>query len=190
MRVLKPRNLLLVLVLCLAVALLALIALRYRPQGQLEAIVKALPKGIDVALQDIDYTHIEDGRARWRLVALQVERQAASKVVGLSGPQLSFFDEQGAVKGALQASKGEVSDDYQKVNLQGDVVLKSVAGYTLYTDHLDYDHTTQTASTDAHVRLVAEGVDLEGSGLIFYLKQERLLLNANVKGTLDSDKMK
>lgn len=181
----KPRNFLLVLALGLALVLLAVISLRYRTESQLQSLVEALPKGIDVALQDIDYTHIEDGSARWRLVAQQVERQSASGVLGLIGPQLNFYDEQGEPEGSLQASKGEVSDDYQQVRLRGDVVLKSFAGYTLYTDSLDYDHATQKATTVAHVRMVADGMDLEGDGLVFYLQQERLLLNADVKGSFE-----
>lgn len=178
----KPRNLLLVLALGMALVLIAVISLRYRTENQLQSLVEALPQGIDVALQDIDYTHIEDGRARWRLVAQQVERQSASGVLGLIGPQLNFYDEQGEAKGSLQSDKGEVSDDYQRVRLRGDVVLKSSAGYTLYTESLDYDHTTQKATTVAHVRMVAEGLHLEGNGMVFYLQQERLLLNADVKG--------
>jgi LPS export ABC transporter protein LptC len=189
MRYFKPRNLLLVLALVLALILLAVIALRYRTENHLQSLVKALPKGIDVSLQDIDYTHLEEGRARWRLVAQQVERQSASGVLGLVGPQLSFYDEQGAVKGFLKADKGDVSDDYQLVRLRGDVVLKNSAGYTLYTDSIDYDHTTQRAITDAHVRMIGDGVHLEGTGLVFYLKQERLQLQANVKGSLDSKQM-
>ena len=189
MRYFKPRNLLLVLALVLALILLAVIALRYRTDNQLQSLVKALPKGIDVSLQDIDYTHLEEGRARWRLVAQQVERQSASGVLGLVGPQLSFYDEQGEVKGLLKAGKGDVSDDYQQVRLRDDVVLKNSAGYTLYTDSIDYDHTTQQATTDARVRMVGEGIHLEGTGLVFYLKQERLQLNADVNGSLDSKLM-
>jgi LPS export ABC transporter protein LptC len=179
----KPRNLLLVLALGLALVLLVVIALRYRPGSQLQTIVKALPDGIDVSLQDIDYTHIENGKARWRLVAQQVERQSSSGVMAISSPQLSFYDENGKPKGSLQAGRGEVTDDYQNVRLRED-------GYTVYTDYLDYDHETQLATTNAHVRLVADGVYLEGTGLTFDSKQERLFLNADVKGSFDPGKMK
>ena len=186
----KPRNLLLVLALGLALVLLAVIALRYRPESQLQTIVKALPEGVDVSLQDIDYTHIENGKARWRLVAQQAERRSTDGLLGVNSPQLSFYDEQGDPKGSVQAGRGEVSDDYQNVRLLDDVVLKNSAGYSLYTDHLEYDHATQIASTDAFVRLVADGMQLEGTGLEFYLKQQRVYLNADVKGFFDSDKMK
>jgi len=186
----KPRNLLLVLALGLALTLLVVIALRYRPGNQLQTIVKALPEGIDVSLQDIDYTHIENGKARWRLVAKQVERKASSGVMGVSSPHLSFYDKEGEPEGSLQAGNGEVSNDYQNVSLREDVVLKNSDGYTLYTDHLDYDHATQTATTDARVRLVGDDMHLEGTGLAFNLRQERLSLKADVKGIFDSEQKK
>jgi len=186
----KPRNLLLVLALGLALTLLVVIALRYRPGNQLQTIVKALPEGIDVSLQDLDYTHIENGKARWRLVAKQVERKSSSGVMGVSSPHLSFYDEDGKPEGSLWAGNGEVSDDYQHVSLREDVILKNSGGYTLYTDYLDYDHATQTATTDAYVRLVGDDMRLEGTGLTFNLKQERLSLNADVKGFFDSEQKK
>lgn len=181
----KPRNLLLVLALGLALVLLAVITLRYRTEGQLQSLIEALPEGIDVSLQDIDYTHIEEGKARWHLVAQQAERQSGSGMFGLVAPQLTFYDEQGKQKGSLRAGRGEVSDDYQQVRLRGDVVLKNFSGYTLYTDSLDYDHTTQMATTDEPVRIVADGMNLQGTGLVYSLKQERLQLKAGVEGSLD-----
>lgn len=190
MSYLKPRNLLLVMALGLALVLLAVIALRYRPGSQLQSLVESLPQGVDVSMQDIDYTHIEEGRPRWRLVAEQVERQAATGLLGVGSPQMSFYDPEGELSGTLQAGEGEVSDDYRKVLLRGDVILQNSAGYTLYTDHLDYDQSTQTATTDAYVRLVGNGLNLEGTGLAFHVQQQRLNLHADVKGTLDSGKLK
>lgn len=184
MSYLKPRNLLVVLALSLALILLAVIAMRYRPESQVKALLKALPEGVDVSLQDIDYTHIEDGRARWRLVSQQVERDSTSGALGLRSPQLIFYDEKGETKGNVQAGVGEVSSDYQQVKLRDDVVLKNSAGYALYTDYLDYDHVTQMATTDAFVRLVADGLYLEGSGLVLNMQQQSLSLNADVKGSL------
>jgi hypothetical protein len=69
-------------------------------------------------------------------------------------------------------------------------LLKNSDGYTLYTDHLDYDHATQTATTDARIRLVGDDMHLEGTGLAFNLRQERLSLKADVKGIFDSGQKK
>ena len=43
----KPRNLFLALAVILALALLAVIAWRYRPEASLPTLVKALPEGVD-----------------------------------------------------------------------------------------------------------------------------------------------
>lgn len=190
MSYLKPRNFLLVLALVLALVLFAVIAKRYSPEQQLEAIVRALPKGVDVALENIDYTHIEDGKSRWRLVSNQVERRADSGILGLDEPELSFFDEQGDLTGTVSALQGEISSDYQLVNLSGDVFVQHVGGYTLQTERLNYDHATQKMTTDAHVRMAADGMRLEGKGMVFYLKEKRMQLNADVDGFLDPEKMK
>lgn len=180
----KPRNFLLVLALVLALVLLAFIAMRYRPELELETVVKALPKGVDVSFQDIDYTHIDGGRARWRLVARQVERQAQSAVLIISHPQVSFFDENGDVEGSMQSVHGEVSDDFLKVLMYDEVVVKNDTGYTLYTDRINYDNDTQTATTDAHVRLSGQGLDLEGRGMVLNLNTKTVHLKSQVKGIL------
>ena len=72
MTLFRPRNLLLLLALLLAGILAAIVASRYRPQAEIRDAAKTLPAGVDVALQDINYTHTEGGVARWRLAARQV----------------------------------------------------------------------------------------------------------------------
>lgn len=190
MSYLKPRNLLLVLALVLALALVVLIALRYSPESQLEAVVKSLPKGVDVSLEDIDYTHMEGGQRRWRLVSRQVSRTAASGALSLDEPELKFFDALGEPASSIRAKRGEVSSDYQSVKVLGDVVLQHVDGYALQTESLDYDHAKQRISTDAEVLMIAEGLRLEGKGLTLYLQEKRLQLNANVDAFIDPEKIK
>ncbi len=162
--------------------------MRYRPDSQLQSMVKALPEGIDVSLEDIDYTHIEDGRAKWRLVSHQVERQSAAGVLNVKNPELSFFDEQGQVDGSLRAGVGNVSSDYKVVHLMNDVILDHSSGYLLKTDQMNYDHATQTVTTDSKVFVTADDMRLQGTGLVFYLKEERLILSSDVKGFFDTEK--
>lgn len=188
MSIFRPRNLLLLLALALALILVIVIGLRYRPGNQLQKVVEALPKGVDVAMEDIDYTHLEEGQARWRLVARQVSRQSETGLLAVSSPRMNFFDSRGESSGSLEADRGEVSDDYKTVRLTGHVVLVNPEGYTLYTDHLDYHQDSRTASTDAHVKLVGDGVQLEGNGLVFEVSRQLLQLQSNVTGILDAGK--
>ncbi|MEJ2492360.1 MAG: LPS export ABC transporter periplasmic protein LptC [Desulfuromonadales bacterium] len=158
----RPRNLLLVLALILAAVLTIVIVLRYQPASQLETIVKALPKGVDIALQDIDYTHMEQGQARWRLIARQVEHQAATK-------------------SSLQAGGGLVTDDYRKVILHDEVVLNNAPDYTVHAARLVYDQDQQTITTEGFVRLEAGGMHLEGQGMTLFIQDQRLIFDGQVK---------
>jgi LPS export ABC transporter protein LptC len=176
--------------LILALALLALITTRYSPESQLEAVVQSLPKGIDVALEDIDYTHVENGQARWRLLSNQVERKAASGNLELAAPELKFFDEQGEPAGSIRSQWGEVSSDYQVVKLRGDVFFQHVGGYTVETESMDYDHSMQKLTTTLHVLMTAEGMRLEGNGMTLYLQEKQLELASDVEGFLDPGKTK
>jgi LPS export ABC transporter protein LptC len=178
----KSRNLLLVLALVVALALVMTIVVNRRPESTVQSVVKALPSGVDVALQDIDYTHVESGSARWRMVARQVERQAASGIMVVNNPQLSFFNDQGEVVGSMQAEEGSVTGDYQQIRLLNDVVLQNTDGYTIYTDLLNYDHEKKLATTDEAVLLESRGLSLEGTGMVFNVEQRTLVLNAKVKG--------
>ncbi len=189
MSYLKPRNFLLVLALALALAIIALIAMRYSPESQLEAVVKSLPTGIDVSLEDIDYTHVENGLPRWRLVSSQVERKADSGILGLVEPELKFFDEQGEPAGSIRALRGEVSSDYQAIKVFGDVAMQHVGGYSFKTESLDYDHSTQQLTTASQVVMLASGMRLEGTGMTLYLQKKRVQLNADVEGFFDPETM-
>ncbi|MEJ2520594.1 MAG: LPS export ABC transporter periplasmic protein LptC [Desulfuromonadales bacterium] len=177
----RPRNLLLVLALILAAVLTIVIVLRYQPASQLETIVKALPKGVDIALQDIDYTHMEQGQARWRLIARQVEHQAATKTLVVSAPRLNFFDEKGDISGSLQAGGGLVTDDYRKVILHDEVVLNNAPDYTVHAARLVYDQDQQTITTEGFVRLEAGGMHLEGQGMTLFIQDQRLIFDGQVK---------
>ena len=172
------------LALLLAVGLAAVIALRYQPEAQVKAVVEALPAGVDLSLRDIDYTHVEGGAARWRLVAKEASRDSGAGLLTVTSPHLTFYGEDGAEQGTLAAKQGEVSNDYRLVRLSGQVAMEGVQGYSLYTEHLEYDHNTRLATTDAPVQMRGRGVELRGDGLVFDFERRHLTLLSGVNGTV------
>jgi LPS export ABC transporter protein LptC len=183
----KARNLLLFLALLLAAGLAVTVALRYRPVVEIAEVVKALPEGVNLALQDIDYTHSEGGVARWRLVARQVEHRAAEKFTAVSEPHLTFFAADGTEQGTLKARTGKVNADFSVVDAQGEVEVVSHDGYTLQTDHLTYRQQDRTISTDAPVRLVSAKLRLDGVGLDMNLDTQRLRIPARVRALVQAN---
>ena len=190
MNLLKSRHLLLLLALILAGTLAAIVALRYRPAGQLAEVVKALPSGVDLALQDINYTHSEAGVARWRLVAKQVQHRAEQQGMVVADLQLTFFDPAGVEQGKLTARNGQVNADFSVVEVRGEVQIVSRNGYTLQTDHLTYRQEDRSIRTDAPVRLVSKSMQLDGVGMTVDLATQRLQVHDKVRAVVQAQPRK
>ena len=184
MKLLKPRHLLLLLALILAGALATIVALRYRPAVELAEVVKALPSGVDLALQDINYTHSEAGVARWRLVAKQVQHRSEPQGMVVADLQLTFFDAAGIEQGTLTARNGQVDADFSVVEVRGEVQIVSRNGYTLQTEHLTYRQQDRTIRTDAPVRLVSKEMQLDGVGMTLDLATHRLQVHDKVRAVV------
>ncbi|MCM2266059.1 MAG: LPS export ABC transporter periplasmic protein LptC [Desulfuromonadales bacterium] len=189
MTLFKTRNFLLLLALLLAGFLAAIVLIRYRSPVKLAEVANVLPSGVDLALQDINYTHTEGGVARWRLVAKQVEHRALEKVTALRDLQVTFYDVKGAEQGALKAHTGQVNADYSVVEVRGEVEVVS-SGYTLQTDYLTYRQQDRSIRTDAPVRLVSAGLTLDGVGMDLDLDTKRLQIPARVHAIVYPDRMK
>ena len=181
----RGRNLLLVFALLVALILAATVFLRYQGEKAIKIAVEALPEGVDLALKDIDYTHVDEGVARWRLQAEQVEHQSSTKQLVVLSPHLDFYDEQGQLQGTLVADEGQVSNNYLQLQVTGNVVLESVSGYKFYTDILHYDHSLQLVTTDAPVKLVSDGLRVDGRGMQMNVADRHLILKSEVDARLD-----
>jgi len=190
MNLLKPRHLLLLLALLLAGALATIVALRYRPSVELAEVVKALPSGVDLALQDINYTHSEAGVARWRLVAKQVQHRSEQQGMVVADLQLTFFDPEGIEQWKLTARNGLVNADFSVVEVRGEVQIVSRNGYTLQTDHLIYHQEDRSIRTDAPVRLVSTMIQLDGIGLTVDLATQRLQVHNKVRAVVQAQPKK
>jgi len=172
----------------LAVGLAALITVRFRAASDLENVVKvakSLPEGIDLALEQIDYTHNEGGRNIWRLVADRAEHHATEGKVAISKLALTLFDEQGGDKLVLSANEGVVDQAFTRVDVWGEVVIRNQDGYTLTTESLHYQTHEQVASTDAPVRLNGKGLLVDAVGMTLDVEHRRLKLLAKVHTVLE-----
>lgn len=185
----RARNLLLVFALVLAAGLAVTITLRVQPEAVIKTAVESLPEGVDLALKDIDYTHVQEGIARWRLKAEQVEHQSSDKLLLVRKPHLDFYDEEGELQGTLVAEAGQVTSAYDHVVVNGEVVLESVHGYTFFTKTLEYDHKRQRVTTDDPVKLLGEGVMVTGKGLNLNLVTRKLIIRADVDALFEPNRI-
>lgn len=184
----KFRHLFLLLAVVLAFILFIYIKMRIQPNISFDTIKQSLPSGVDVALKDVDYTHLQQGSPRWRLIAQQVARDSQSKTLTVSNPELTFFDDVGEQSGFLSAERGLVDENFQTVQLSTNVVLNNVTGYALYTEQLNFDNDKNVVFTEDFVRIEADGMRLEGQGLIYNLPMKQLEIKEEVNAVFHNQR--
>jgi LPS export ABC transporter protein LptC len=146
-----------------------------------EKILEALPANIDLSLKKIDYTETRDGVRRWNLMADSAERNVKSGVTRIQNVFMTFYDETGAEVGTLSAQNGVIQSDSKNISIYDDVVVRSVRGYTFYSDRLDYSELTRQLTTDVPVRITSARMEITGKGFSLDVDRQVYRLLAEVK---------
>lgn len=181
---LKRRNLILILAGVLAFFLAATIVVRYRSLSGIVTRIENLPAEVELALQDVDYSHSEAGVVRLRLQAERVERSAAQGQVGVRNLKLYFFDETGNPQALLQADLGEADREFEEVRASGNVLVESERGYRLTTEELVFSQPEKKIRTTAPVMLEFENMSVEGNALLLDLESQTMTVYNGVKAIL------
>ena len=176
---LNLRRLLAILIL-IAVLFLGTVIWRHLQQQRPEDLLKALPKQIDLALEQLHYTQTEEGRRRWTLDADKAEYQRQQGQVSLKTVQLTLFEAGRLGQVRLQADQGLLDQEERQVEVWGNVVIKTERGEQLYTERLHYDDQQRRLHTDEPVRLLSKRMELTGIGMQVDLEQEQLLIKKDV----------
>jgi LPS export ABC transporter protein LptC len=184
-RKLNIRNLLALVILVLAGALTITVVRNF--QGALpEEDLEALPRHIDLSLQEIRYTETSDGLRRWTLVADTAAHSVSEGVSRIENIQMTFYDAQGAEDVTLAARSGSFKVDSREVEVHGDVVVKSSQGFALYTEQLIYRETDRMIRTDAPVRMVSDRMALTGNGMLLSVVDHNLVLLSAVRARIEA----
>ena len=176
---LNLRRLLAILIL-IAVLFLGTVIWRHLRQQRPEDLLNALPKQIDLALEQLHYTQTEEGRRRWTLDADKAEYQRQQGQVSLKTVQLTLFEAGRLGQVRLQADQGLLDQEERQVEVWGNVIIKTERGEQLYTERLHYDDQQRRLHTDEPVRLLSERMELTGIGMQIDLEQEQLLIKKDV----------
>ncbi|NOQ51261.1 MAG: LPS export ABC transporter periplasmic protein LptC [Desulfuromonadaceae bacterium] len=176
---LNLRRLLAILIL-IAVLFLGTVIWRHLRQQRPEDLLNALPKQIDLALEQLHYTQTEEGRRRWTLDADKAEYQRQQGQVSLKTVQLTLFEAGRLGQVRLQADQGLLDQEERQVEVWGNVIIKTERGEQLYTERLHYDDQQRRLYTDEPVRLLSERMELTGIGMQVDLEQEQLLIKKEV----------
>lgn len=181
------RNLLALAILLLAGVLIFVVARNFRGDGPAE-VVEQLPKNIDLALRQMHFSETRNGVRKWAMVADSADFSAGVGMTHVEKIAMTFFDGVGKETVTLTADSGEVETESGGVTLIGNVVVKSVRGYIIRTERLDYDKTADLIRSTSPVRITSGWMQLSGNTLRLRVQDQRLALGGGVETTIYPDK--
>jgi LPS export ABC transporter protein LptC len=166
----------------------SLIVTVHRNQDRLSpgALLETVAPEADLALQRIHYTETRDGVRRWTLEADSAKHDVGAGVTRIENIRVAFHPENGSgTDMTMTARQGTVRIEQGELSVQGNVVVHSPEGYTVQTESLQYRETERQIRTQDPVRLLSEGMEMTGKGMILDIQAQTFVLLAEVQAKLD-----
>jgi len=167
---------------------LAVVVIRNFQESTPEKIIAKLPGNIDLSLKQINYTETRNGIKQWSLKADSAAHAANGGVTQVQNIHMIFYAQGELGDITLTAKHGQLITDPKMVKVDGDVVIRSSKGYTLYTQHLVFHQTTNLIETNDPVRLVTEKLVVTGKGMRMNTRAHKLSLSSDVETTIAGER--
>jgi LPS export ABC transporter protein LptC len=132
-----------------------------------------------------------DGRILYRITTRAARQNLDDGVVSMQEVAVNYAPA-AEIPWDMRATRGQIPQDSNIIQLSGDVLVTSraeatanhgQAPLTIRTDYLELDPDTYVATTDRHVAMERLRDTLHARGMRVYLKQDRLQLQSEVRGT-------
>ncbi len=151
-----------------------------------EPVAAAPSLGVGYYLTDARLTGTgDDGHVLYRLAAAHVVQHPADGNISLEGVTVNY-DPASDIPWRLTADTGQVLGEGRMIALSGNVVAttREAGGPVaiIRTDYLEFDPGTDIASTDRKVVVDYAGSRMHATGLLAWLREDRLRLRADVVG--------
>lgn len=141
-------------------------------------------QGASGKITDFTYVRTVKDQTEFELTAKSAVFFSIENRVALVKTKVVFFGKNGQ-KLFLSADKGEVRTESADMLAQGNVVVKTDAGYRVTTEALLYKAKSKLIHTDRHVQIESETMIMTGVGLELPVEEQTLELKENVKAFLN-----
>lgn len=159
-----------------AILVTATILIRMQQSKTPQLAVRKLPVQIDVSLQAIRFTETRKGVKQWDLTADRAEYDKKKGRTSLSGVNLVIVNSSaGEIR--ISAQRAEYDHATKDVSLTGKVRGGSASGVAFSAPSLKYVASRATLECADNVSLQSAGLSVEGVGMVFHTKTQRLKLS-------------
>ena len=133
-------------------------------------------------MQHFRLVETHEGVKRVVLVGSYLKENTERELVELEDIEVDFYDEKGDHRSVLTARTGSVETKTGDMTARGDVVVVTDDGVRLETEELRWRKAEDRIVTDAPVRIIREGGEINGIGLDTDPQLKRFRLGSEIEG--------
>ena len=168
------RGTLLVLSGILAIFLVYLLTTQVEPEQAPAGTVPIRFEHADAGIDHFAYTQSKSGAVQWQVLAQRARLFETQNSAALEGVQVTLFGPKGR---ELHMEGDEGTIDTAKKNFilakrSGTIAVQLENGYTIFTNHLAWTDERREVTTPDTVRIIGNGLEVTGRGLVGKLDVE------------------
>ena len=169
----------------MAIALVALVIVYALYRRGIDAgadLIKSMPKGPSLTIENLRHTAAREGSTEWTLEAAKAKMAGNRKSATLTDVSVVFFaDDGGEVH--LTADTGHLNLRSNDLKVTGNVVVWQ-QDYRIVTENLEYQNRQQLLVANAPVTVTGTTVSVTAESATFDLEKKHLRFEGNVYGTI------
>lgn len=129
----------------------------------------------DATISNFTFTQTKGDIVQWQVDAKHARLFDRDKRAVLDTVVVTLFGRQGK-EFTVEGEEGTLETDTKNfvlANRSEPLVVRTASGYVIYTNHLAWQDETRQIRTSAPVRIVGNGLEVTGTGLLGYLDKEQ-----------------
>jgi len=164
--------------LALSVVLAAFLGyLLFKNADSVPATRSAVPGSVeraDAKISEFTFTQTKGDVIQWQVQAKEARLFEQEKRAVLDAVDVTLYGQKGkelTVSGD-EGSLDTATKNFVLANKTSPLIVRTASGYTIYTNHLAWTEATKVIQTDDPVRIVGNGLEITGRGLLGRLESQ------------------
>jgi len=122
----------------------------------------------DAKISDFTFTQTKGDVVQWRVQAKQARLFEREKRAVLSDVEVTLYGQSGKEVTVLgdEGALDTATKNFVLANRTDPLIIATGSGYTIYTNHLEWTDATKIIQTGDPVRIVGNGLEITGRGLL------------------------
>jgi len=167
-------------VLLLVLALSAAVYFVFVAKAPRKALLDKMADKVDLQAKGVHYTQVGSSGMKWEITADSASYRKQEDLALFEKIKARAVMRDGRVF-MMSGDRGRLNTASKDLNLEGNVLLISESGDSFQTERLNYSDALKRIETDQPVVMKTRNIRVNGVGMVFALKEEKVAILSQVR---------